>query len=250
MGLGKTLSMISLIASGLKTSPQAPSRPDSNIHCDAEYQPVQCTLIVVPPSLIHIWENQLSTHLRSASLKWRRHYGNQKLTQRSQFTSYHIIITTFQTLASEWRRRHTIQSLLFSVTWHRVVLDEAHYIRDRNSVSCQAVCALEAGRRWAMTGTPIQNSLTDLTALLQFLRVHPYSDPKTFKSDITGLWKTKSEESAVERLKNLINSICIRRSTSTLDLPERTDTIHYLNFLPKERAKYDAARRPSTLSYG
>ena len=242
MGLGKTLSMISLVASDFSLPIKGAPGLSPKVCRDAEYQPVNCTLIVVPPSLLNTWENQLHIHLRPASLRWRRHYGNQKLSQRSQLTSYHIILTTFQTVTSEWGRRQTMPSLLFSVTWHRVILDEAHYIRGRNSLSCQATCALEAGRRWAMTGTPIQNSLNDLAALLQFIRVYPYNDPKVFRTDITHLWKTKFEEVAVERLKNLLNSVCLRRSTSTLDLPGRTDMIRYLDFTPNERAKYDAAQ--------
>jgi SWI/SNF-related matrix-associated actin-dependent regulator of chromatin subfamily A3 len=242
MGLGKTLAMIALIASDLESPAKATSCCDITVDHDSAYQPIRCTLIVLPPSLINTWETQLSRHLEPGFVRWGRHHGNQRLTRRSQIASYDIVLTTYQTMASEWRKRHTTSSLIFSVCWNRVILDEAHCIRDRGTVTSQAVCSLEASRRWAMTGTPIQNRLNDFIALLKFLRVYPYNDPKIFESDITQLWKAKSEEKAIERLKNLINCICIRRSNATVELPKRTDKVYYLDFTQREKIKYDAAR--------
>lgn len=95
-----------------------------------------------------------------------------------------------------------------------------------------------------MTGTPLQNRLTDLVALFQFLRVHPYSDPKVFDADIVQIWKDQPA-AAIGRLKKLITCIAIRRSSSTIDLPERIDEVHYLNFNPAERIKYEEVRAPT-----
>jgi len=233
--------MIALIAYDTKPPTEAPN-PGLACSIHTGVQPVRCTLIVVPPSLLHMWETQLSGYLRPGSLKWRRHHGSQRLTQRLQLLHYDIIITTFQTIASEWRRRHTTSSFLFSVTWYRLILDEAHYIRDRYTVSARAICAIEASRRWAMTGTPIQNRLTDFMTLVEFLKAYPYNDPKIFDGDITQLWKSKSEEAAIMRLKNLINCICLRRSNSTIDLPKRIDQVLFLDFSRKEKIKYEAAK--------
>ncbi|CAN9402286.1 unnamed protein product [Alternaria alternata] len=70
----------------------------------------------------------------------------------------------------------------------------------------RAICDLESTSRWAVTGTPIQNNLSDLSALLKFVRAFPYDDPKRFTMDISLLWKSGEDEEAVKRLKHLSRS--------------------------------------------
>ena len=63
-----------------------------------------------------------------------------------------------------------------SVTWRRIILDEAHQIRNRNTKASKAVCELHAGRRWLLSGTPIQNGREDLFSLMRFLRAAPFHE--------------------------------------------------------------------------
>ena len=60
--------------------------------------------------------------------------------------------------------------------WTRIVLDEAHQIRNHKSKTAQAVCLLRGGRRWALTGTPVQNKEMDLFSLIKFLGCSPFDD--------------------------------------------------------------------------
>jgi len=62
---------------------------------------------------------------------------------------------------------------LLDTAWRRIILDEAHNIRDRKTRTCKAACALNAQRRWAVTGTPLQNRVSDIFSLLQFIQLHP-----------------------------------------------------------------------------
>ena len=66
------------------------------------------------------------------------------------------------------------QSVLLQIAFDRVILDEAHVIRNPKSGVSQSVCRLRAVRRWAVTGTPVQNKELDMYALLRFLRVSPF----------------------------------------------------------------------------
>ncbi|XP_057247725.1 ATP-dependent helicase rhp16 isoform X3 [Beta vulgaris subsp. vulgaris] len=67
------------------------------------------------------------------------------------------------------------KSALHSVKWERIVLDEAHYIKDRRSNTARAVLALESSYKWALSGTPLQNRVGELYSLIRFLQIAPYS---------------------------------------------------------------------------
>ena len=103
----------------------------------------------------------------------------------------------------------------------------------------RAVFALESSCRWAVTGTPVQNRLTDLASLFKFLRVYPFDDLETFKYHVTRAWKTRSDPQALAKLKLLINSITIRRPKREVSLPSRTDQIHTLELDQDERTHYE-----------
>ncbi|CZR69489.1 related to global transactivator [Phialocephala subalpina] len=244
MGLGKTLSMISLIATNQ-------AHPDLGASIDFGYTkpPMKTTLLVVPPALIQAWQNQFSMHLRHETLKTHVYHG-QKRTDVQVLDRYDVIITTYHTVSAIWRK-HSEASVnkhsIFSLNWHRVILDEAHTIQNPRSDLARACCALRSTRRWAITGTPIQNKLADFASIVKFLRVHPYSDPGTFDEEILRPWQNRQGANAEGflRLKSLVRAITISRTKSVVQLPPRVDEVHHLNFTAAEREKYDLAKTQS-----
>jgi len=106
----------------------------------------------------------------------------------------------------------------------------------------KAACALECASRWAVSGTPVQNRLGDLAALLKFLRVHPYDDAKRFDADISQMWKTGDSAEAVKRLKRLFSCILLRRPKTIIDLPPRRDVKVGVDFYAAEREFYNKLR--------
>ncbi|CBJ29027.1 DNA repair helicase rad5,16, putative [Ectocarpus siliculosus] len=141
---------------------------------------------------------------------------------------------------------------LLGVRWSRVILDEAHSIRNTNTEQSRACLRLEADQRWAVTGTPIQNSLDDMAALLAFLRHEPWSDRGWWRKVISDPYKDGDAE-ALRRLKTVLAPILLRRTKSTLDsrgrpiveLPPKTVEIVRLQLSAEEREFYEALKKRS-----
>lgn len=106
----------------------------------------------------------------------------------------------------------------------------------------RAICSLDSVSRWAVTGTPIQNKLSDLTALLKFLRVYPYANEDKFNTDISHLWKIGKVEEAEKRLKRLAGCILLRRPKTIIQLPPRHDSQQFVELSPEERELYQMAK--------
>ncbi|KAH7232564.1 SNF2 family N-terminal domain-containing protein [Fusarium solani] len=243
MGLGKTLTMIALAATDLE-------RNDTEMDISEDDQlNVSATLIVVPPPLIGTWEEQLTEHVVDGGMAWHRHHREGRLGSTDHLDNLNIVLTTYHTVSAEWNSGNVVQnSTLFSVRWARIILDEAHLIRNGNSKMSQAVCALESKSRWAVTGTPIQNRLGDLATLFKFIRAHPYTDRRCFDVDISRLWKSGEYEEAIKRLKRLSACMLLRRPKATINLPARRDMQCPVNFSTEERALYDQLRQKAIMS--
>lgn len=102
----------------------------------------------------------------------------------------------------------------------------------------RACCEVYATCRWAVTGTPIQNRVTDLGSLLEFLHVYPFSNPKIFDTEVIKPW-LKSVTPDISRLKKLINCTSLCRTKEIINLPKREDKIYNLEFSLEEREYYD-----------
>jgi SWI/SNF-related matrix-associated actin-dependent regulator of chromatin subfamily A3 len=102
---------------------------------------------------------------------------------------------------------------------------------------------LEAESRWVVTGTPIQNRISELASLFRFLRLDPYCNKKVFDDHITRPWKSGSEQLAVKRLKKLLQFTMLRRPGTILNLPDRHDFREMLQFSAVEQRAYDVAKQ-------
>ncbi|OAA72939.1 SNF2-related protein [Akanthomyces lecanii RCEF 1005] len=121
-----------------------------------------------------------------------------------------------------------------------------HIIRNESSRMSRAMCALEAECRWAVTGTPIQNHLNDLAALLKFIRAHPYASRRQFEADISVYWKVGKAQEAAGRLQRLSSCLFLRRPKSTIQLPPRYNKEFPIDFTPQEWEEYDLIRNRAT----
>ena len=136
------------------------------------------TLVVCPTSVLANWQAQLAEHVPDGALRvltW--HSGGR--SSLGALAAADVVLTTYGTLASDYaswasggggaaggaagNKRKDIASM-YSLQWHRIVLDEAHYIKNRNAQQCKAVLALNGVRRWALTGTPMPNKADEVCA--------------------------------------------------------------------------------------
>ncbi|KAH8652844.1 SNF2 family N-terminal domain-containing protein [Ilyonectria robusta] len=240
MGFGKTLTMIALVASDAHHPTFSDTSAVSGVLGE---ESCGLTLIIVPPPLLGTWEEELATHVVPLGLPWRLHHGKSRLTDPSELQDTALVLTTYHTVSTEWRNGSGRESsVLFTTRWRRVVLDEAHFIRNSESQMARAVCALNSVSRWAVTGTPLQNHLNDLAALLKFLNVYPYNEKRVFDADISHPWKAGNADEAVKRLKRLAGCLLLRRPKGTVQLPPRHDRACHVEFQPVERELYDQVR--------
>ncbi|KAL4070790.1 SNF2 family N-terminal domain-containing protein [Scleroderma citrinum] len=137
-------------------------------------------------------------------------------------------------------------SPLQMIHWFRVVLDEAHSIKETGTVGSRASCDLMADRRLCLTGTPVQNKLDDVFALIKFLRLEPLDD-KNIWTEYIGTPVKYGQSLGVVRLQTIMKCITLRRTKESkasdgkkiLSLPPRRDELRYLKFEPHEQVVYD-----------
>ncbi|KAF7322364.1 hypothetical protein HMN09_00014300 [Mycena chlorophos] len=137
---------------------------------------------------------------------------------------------------------------LFEVRWFRIVLDEAHNIKNRSTKNAAACCALEGKFRWCLTGTPMQNSVDELFSLLKFLRIKPLNEWERFNEQIAKPVKTGSGAGrAMKRLHVVLQKVMLRRiktqminGKALVELPPRTIEVVSCRFNQSEQTFYDA----------
>jgi len=242
MGLGKTLSILSLVVGSLTEAEEwARQAPSQNTTTDVPLvRNSKTTLLVSPMSTMTNWEEQVNTHIAPDSLSYYIYHGGNRNQNINHLSQFDIIITTYSTVSSEiyGRGKKKDASPLAQINFFRIVLDEAHMIREQSTRQSQAVCTLSAQRRWAVTGTPVQNRLDDLGALIKFLRVKPFNEKHGFAQFILSPFKQADPE-ILPKLRLLVDSITLRRLKDRIDLPPRHDQLVRLSFSDEEFTLYE-----------
>ncbi|KJE90967.1 hypothetical protein CAOG_002185 [Capsaspora owczarzaki ATCC 30864] len=228
MGLGKTVQSLALMLSDDAARPR--SSP---------------TLIVCPLSVVGNWESQIAKHA-PGKLTVRIYHGPDRAKQHAAFRNADVVVTTYALVGNEWDlhiRNPSTESFLHTVQWWRVILDEAHTIRTIKTKMAIGCCQLPGARRWCLTGTPIQNSLNDLFALVHFMRIPHFSQSHIWQS-MFGKRAPRSQSNQ-EALQGLISNICLRRTKDLkvngkpiIELPDRKVFSDEVDFSPEDRAKY------------
>ncbi|GAB5575422.1 transcription termination factor 2 isoform X1 [Prionailurus iriomotensis] len=260
MGLGKTLTMIALILT--QKNREKNKEEDKNMALtwlskdDSSEFTSRGTLIICPASLIHHWKNEVMKRVGSNTLRVCLYHGPNREQRAKVLSTYDIVITTYNLLTKEIptqkqegvipganpsAEKDIAKTPLLRIVWARIILDEAHCVRNPRVQTSTAVCKLEAHARWAVTGTPIQNTLLDMYSLLKFLRCSPFDDIRLWKSQVDN-----GSKKGGERLSILTKSLLLRRTKDQLDptgkplvmLPQRKFQVHRLKLSEEEENVY------------
>lgn len=227
MGLGKTVQTIALMLTNTKPEngkvrKNRDSDDDSDEDEDDKPRKLppglsKSTLVVAPLALIKQWEGEIIAKVEDThKLRVCVYHGSTRAKATDNLEDYDVVITTYGTLTSDHGKN--AKSGLFSVYWYRIILDEAHTIKNRNAKATQAACALDAEYRWCLSGTPMQNNLDELQSLIKFLRIKPYNDLAAWKEQIGKPLANARGQLAIERLQVFLKAFMKRRTKDVLKL--------------------------------
>ncbi|KAF2820980.1 hypothetical protein CC86DRAFT_459206 [Ophiobolus disseminans] len=245
MGLGKTLSVLSLVADNesiVAAQAFASKKPPPVSQGSNMIQPLvnsKATLLVCPLSTMTNWKEQINEHFPAGKsrLRWTRYHGSERFSQDyRELAGFDIVITTYHIIAKDILDR---KRALPHINWFRIVLDEAHTIRNPTQQS-KATCMLFGQRRWAVTGTPVQNRLEDLGALFNFIQLAPFNTTHGFNMHVVNPFKAADPE-VVPKLQLLVSTVTMRRTKEIIkdEVPARNDLVVKLQFSPDERRLHD-----------
>ncbi|MGW1109217.1 DEAD/DEAH box helicase [Streptomyces sp. NPDC002540] len=220
MGLGKT---ITLIALHLHRAHSAP------------------TLVICPASLLGNWHREINRFAPGVPVR-RFHGADRTLAEPDGG----FVLTTYGTMRSS-------AAQLADHTWGLIVADEAQHVKNPHSSTAKALRTIPAPARIALTGTPVENNLSELWALLDWTTPGLLGPLKAFRArharivESTGTAAGLANDEAVERLSRLVRPFLLRRKKSdpgiAPELPPKTETDHPV-FLTREQATlYEAAVR-------
>jgi superfamily II DNA or RNA helicase len=219
MGLGKTVQVIALHLQRAATDPRAAP-----------------TLVVCPTSLLGNWERELTRFAPGVTVR-RFHGGGRHL---EDLAPSEVVLVTYGVV----RRDH---EALAEVTWGLVVADEAQHAKNPLSGTARALRAIPSDARIALTGTPIENRLTELWALLDWTTPGLLGKLETFRREVAVPVERYRDPDAAERLSRIIRPFLLRRRKSdpgiAPELPPKTETDVIVPLTAEQATLYEAVVR-------
>ena len=178
------------------------------------------TLVICPMSILGQWEEEIEAHVQPGHLRVMSHYGGDRTLSSRILARPDVVLTTYGVVAAEYSRLGggaasdaAGRAVLYAMDWHRIILDEAHYIKGWHTQVTQAVLALRGERRWAATGTPVQNKLDDLFPLLRFIQLEPWSEVSFWQRHVIRPFEERKDLGALRLLHRALKPLLLRRST-------------------------------------
>jgi SNF2 family DNA or RNA helicase len=222
MGLGKTIQTIALL---LKEKEELGDLPGPS-------------LLVCPTSVVTNWERELRRFAPSLTAFVHQGAGRPRGEAFTQAAQQVDIVLTSYALA------RLDADTLQSINWLYVILDEAQNIKNPTSKQAQSVRKMPSRYRLALTGTPVENRLSELWSIMHFLNPGYLGSRQSFRREFATPIERYNDKAATARLQQLVKPLVLRRVKTDpsviQDLPEKVETIQYCHLTEEQATLYQA----------
>lgn len=218
MGLGKTLQVLALF---------------SYLHDEGILRP---SLLVVPNGLVPSWRRELARSCPTIT-KIHEHHGFERVRDRDFLKRHELVITTYGTLRRD-------QLMLAEIDWQLVVCDEAQNVKNPTAQVTSVAKALKACTRVALTGTPVENGLSELWCIVDFVQPGKLGSWSEFRRAFERPIIVGSEAAAAQRLQQRLDPHYLRRLKEDVlkDLPEKREVRYRVPLSKQQLQAYVACR--------
>jgi hypothetical protein len=220
---------------GLGKSPQTLALLQAERDAGAAAGP---TLLVCPMSLVGNWQREAARFTPGLSV--HVHHGAGRLSGpelAAAFAASDLVITTYGVATRD-------RDALAATAWARVVCDEAQNIKNAATRQAQAVRAIPAGSRIALTGTPVENRLTELWSIMEFTSPGLLGPAEKFRRRFAIPIERNADPAATEQLKRITGPFILRRlktdKSVIADLPDKLEMKVFCNLTPEQASLYQA----------
>ena len=212
MGLGKTLQVITLLEARKKQA-----------------------LIVCPSSLVYNWESEINRFAPDLSVLTIIGDKERRKNLLDDSEEYHILLTSYDLLKRDIGEFENKE-------FDYIIIDEAQYIKNPATQVSIAVKRLKGQHKFALTGTPIENRLSDLYSIFDFIMPGYLSDYKTFRDKYEEPIVLNNDEEVLNRFKKVVSPFILRREKSDVlkDLPAKIENVVYVNMTEEQQKLYNA----------
>ncbi|MFC9959155.1 DEAD/DEAH box helicase [Streptomyces nigra] len=219
MGLGKTITLIAL-----------------HLHRQGDPSSAGPTLVVCPASLMGNWQREIERF--APGTRVRRFHGARR--DLASVAQGEFVLTTYGTMRQDAHR-------LATVPWGMVVADEAQHVKNPYSATARALRSIDARARVALTGTPVENNLSELWAILDWTTPGLLGRLGTFRRRYADAIEGGRDPAAGERLGRLVRPFLLRRRKSdpgiAPELPPKTETDRTVSLTAEQAGLYEAVVR-------
>lgn len=233
MGLGKTIQTLALLQHN-KENIVPPLRNDisEDLTLFKNTETLLTSLIIVPASLIYNWENEIRRF--TPGMKVISYKGNQRKKATSYFPDFDIILSSYHTIRQDI-------DLISKFKFHYIILDESQVIKNPASMLYKTVSRLNSDYKLVLTGTPVENSLTDLWTQLNFVNPGLLGDLSFFRREFAKPIEKLGDDAKEMKLRKIIRPFILRRTKDMVarDLPPVTEQTVFCDMTDEQNKLYE-----------